>query len=69
MIKILKSGTKKKVECPECGALLSYDSNGDIQTGYEKRLSSTNMPYKNPYDYIICPQCQYKIVLKKDAWL
>ena len=32
MIKIIKPGTKKEVECTKCGALLSYDETEDVQT-------------------------------------
>ena len=31
MIEILRVGTKKQIECQECGALLRYEE-GDIKT-------------------------------------
>lgn len=39
-IKILKQGTKKKVECLECGSLLSYDAAEDVETGNVKRYGN-----------------------------
>jgi DNA-directed RNA polymerase subunit RPC12/RpoP len=64
MIKILRPGTKKEAECPSCGALLSYDisdiqksSHSIIETSSAFWLSSKNTTY------IICPQCNNKIIL------
>lgn len=31
MIKIIKPGYRKEVECIKCGALLSYDEKEDVQ--------------------------------------
>lgn len=65
MIKILRPGTKKEVECPNCGALLSYDisdileksSHSIAETSSASWLSSKNTTY------IICPQCNNEIIL------
>ena len=62
MIKIIKLGTKKEVECTKCGALLSYDEKEDVQTGKERSFSCYQY-YMRPYHYIICPQCKHEIVL------
>ena len=56
MIKIIKLGTKKEVECTKCGALLSYDEKEDVQTSKRRELSYYHF-------YIICPQCKHEIVL------
>lgn len=64
MIKILRPGTRKEAECPSCGALLSYDisdiqksSHSIIETSSAFWLSSKNT------NYIVCPQCNNKIIL------
>ena len=56
MIKIIKPGTKKEVECTKCGALLSYDEKEDVQTSKRREFSYYHF-------YIICPQCKHEIVL------
>ena len=55
MIKVLREGTKKKVECENCGALLQYEKE-DIQ----KQQTS----FSGFYDYIVCPECKYQIGLR-----
>ena len=52
MIKVLKLGTKKKVECNKCGALLEYEKE-DIQ---EHQIGLNAF-----YGYIVCPECKYRI--------
>lgn len=59
MIKIIKEGTINRIECDYCGALLSYDIN-DIQKENEKE----HWPCYSLVKYIICPQCQNKIILE-----
>ena len=59
MIKILKEGTKRQVECNECGALLQYQQE-DIKKE-EYFLSQITSYYEK---YIICPQCHNKIILE-----
>lgn len=62
MIEIIKKGTKKRITCRACGAVLSYDKETDVQ----KR------PYKmfirNEYctvaqEYIECPCCDEDVIL------
>ena len=60
-IKVLKQGTKKKVECPECGSLLSYDAVEDVEMGGEKNYGIGEL-YSRNYKYITCPCCKQKIV-------
>ena len=64
MIKILRPGTLQQIDCSHCGALLSYDisdieksSHSIIETSSAFWLSSKNTTY------IICPQCNNKIIL------
>ena len=55
MIKVLKLGTKKKVECNKCGALLEYEKE-DIQ---EHQIGLNTF-----YEYIVCPECKYRIEVR-----
>lgn len=64
MIKILRPGTKKEAECPSCGALLSYDIS-DIQK-YRSSIIETSSAFwlsSKGTTYIVCPQCNNKIIL------
>lgn len=63
MIKILKPGTLRKVVCNDCGALLSYDIEEDVQKGTEKLANMSGELFDKTYDYIDCPQCNFRIVL------
>lgn len=57
MIKIIKAGTRKKIECSECVAVLSYEAE-DIET--------TAINQQNGWSdeqYITCPQCKTEILL------
>ena len=56
MIKIIKPGYLKEIQCSKCGAVLSYDENEDVETRYET--------YRKPVKYLTCPQCKNEIVLK-----
>jgi len=56
MIKIVKSGTRKKVECLECGAVLSYEETDVIKESSEL--------VKYPRKFIHCPQCNAEIILE-----
>lgn len=53
MIKILKKGTRRKIECDGCGAKLRFDESDSIRycVGF--------------IQYINCPQCKQKIILNK----
>lgn len=55
MIKVIKSGVKRHVECDECHALLEYNKEDvcTVQTGFTS--------YRN---YIVCPCCECKIEVK-----
>lgn len=59
MIEILKEGTKRQIECDECGALLRYQQE-DIKN--EDKYISPVSSYNRKY--IICPQCHNKIILE-----
>lgn len=57
MIKILKKGTRRKIECDGCGAKLRFDES-DIKSelvGYSY--------YSGYVELIHCPQCGHKIIL------
>ena len=58
MIEILKMGTKKQIECEACGALLRYEKEDVKEGDYWHQWT----PYTNKY--IICPQCNEKIILE-----
>ncbi len=59
MIEIIKEGTKNRVECSNCGALLSY-SIDDIKEEKKYITQRDSCTQK----YINCPQCNNKIVLE-----
>lgn len=59
MIKIIKPGTRKKIECEECGTVLSYEQE-DVQTG----AILTGPGSTGSKKYIVCPQCHYQIILE-----
>lgn len=56
MIKILAPGTKNKIVCDFCGALLRYEKE-DIETMEEFISQRESYIVK----YIICPQCKDKV--------
>ena len=60
MVTVLKVGTRKKATCPECGALLSYDSSLDV---VRKIVNAGISPFIYPRqkEYIICPQCNHEV--------
>jgi DNA-directed RNA polymerase subunit RPC12/RpoP len=59
MIEIIKAGTKNRIECTNCGALLSYTVE-DIKS--EENYVTQRDSYTQKY--IICPQCSNKIILE-----
>lgn len=65
MIKILKQGTLKKCTCDNCGSVLSYDENEDVLEETVKTFAANCVGgFSKSQKYIICPQCNEKIVLK-----
>lgn len=52
MVEIIKRGTKRKLECHECGTLFRYDSKYDVTREHED-------------EYIQCPVCKEKVYIKK----
>lgn len=62
MIEIIEAGTKKKVRCNNCGALLSYEKS-DVKTDQPrvKTPFERGNGFTKEYEYITCPQCK-KIV-------
>lgn len=59
MIEILREGTKRQIECKDCGALLRFQQE-DIKTA-EHWISSRD---SRTYKYITCPQCHAEIILE-----
>lgn len=59
MIKIITPGTKNRIECDYCGALLSYDKE-DIKR--EETIFGSQV-FKITKS-IECPQCKNKIILE-----
>ena len=60
MIQIIKPGTKNRVECSYCGALLSFSVN-DIKTEEVNIEATKSILHK----YIVCPQCGSKVTLEE----
>lgn len=58
MVEIIKEGTKNRVECGNCGALLSYRKE-DIKEREEFLRQRDSYIQK----YITCPQCDDRIIL------
>ena len=58
MIKIIRPGINKEVECKGCGALLGYS-----QSDIEEKEQSFGPRISYIEKYITCPQCKRKIVL------
>lgn len=56
MIKIIKVGSRKKIECVECGSLLSYEEE-DIETATNPKNGWADKRF------IECPQCKSKIYI------
>lgn len=63
MIEIIKYGSKKRVTCPGCGSILSYDENNDVKKKACKKFELNEM-YKTYEKYIDCPVCKHQISLK-----
>ena len=59
MIKIITPGTRNRIECDYCGALLAYDKE-DIQKK-EKHCGPCDYYITK---YIICPQCRNEVVME-----
>jgi len=65
MIEVLKEGYLRKVACNNCGALLRYNIKEDVKTD-DKVIPefAYNDGLGNP-NYIICPCCKEKIIVKR----
>jgi hypothetical protein len=62
MIEVIKEGTKKKVVCPFCEAVLRYTMD-DVQT---KKYDMSNKIQSLVWErhFIVCPLCNEKIILE-----
>ena len=55
MIKVLIEGKRKKIQCTDCEALLSYE---------EEDIQQSPTTFSDHYQqYIVCPQCQSAIYI------
>lgn len=61
MIKIIKKGTRQKIECEECGCYFSFDEE-DI----EKAPSALSL-LSSKAKTIVCPQCENAIYLDAEV--
>jgi DNA-directed RNA polymerase subunit RPC12/RpoP len=59
MIKVLREGTRNRIECDYCGALLAYDKE-DIK----KDEVHWGLHYHTTTYFLHCPQCKNKIILE-----
>lgn len=59
MVKIIQAGTKSRVECSFCGAILEYCKD-DVHEE-ETYISQRDSYFKK---YIKCPQCDSKVYLE-----
>ena len=61
MIKVLVPGTTCTTQCNHCSAVLRYDAE-DVQ---DTMITANNgNVYHKINSFIICPQCENKIILK-----
>lgn len=67
MVKVIKPGFLKEIQCQKCGAILRYDEREDIIVEKTDMEDFNPDPYGPPKKYatkyIVCPQCKNKIVL------
>lgn len=61
MIKIIKKGTRQKIECGECGCYFSFDDS-DIEL-----VSPSSYPLAAKTKIIRCPQCESIIHLSAEV--
>ena len=54
MKKIIKKGTRDIRECESCGCLFSFD---------EEDIEITRRRKKETEKYVICPQCDHKVII------
>ena len=59
MIEIIKNGTKRKMECEECGCIFRYDLE-------DRHLSFPEMGIGRPFFVVICPQCDNECAIKEE---
>ena len=57
MIKVIKKGTRKTVECPHCGSVLTYEEE-DIEKSGSSALFGCSQNSR-----ITCPECTKVIIL------
>ena len=65
MIKIIEHGTRKEQRCEKCGCLFSYEEI-DVKKGNVVTSTYGMEPYRMSFKYVICPQCNCKIILEAE---
>lgn len=64
MIEIIKKGSLKRITCSNCGSLLRYDSNEDVQYVQEPSLIGGETFIK---EFIKCPVCDMELILMAET--
>jgi len=61
MIEVLKKGTRRTIDCNNCGAKLRYDIKKDLT--YTGRYTADLFPYekRRQETILVCPECGNKI--------
>ena len=65
MITIIERGTRKEQRCKKCGCLFSYETI-DVKKGNVVTSTYGMEPYKMPFKYVRCPQCNNEIILEAE---
>lgn len=51
-IRVIKHGTKRVVECINCGCLFEYE---------KEDINSVQLKYNEYKNYVVCPDCRDKV--------
>lgn len=63
MIEVIRKGSLKRIECGNCGSLLRYNANEDVQKTQEPSWQG-GMYTK---EFIKCPVCGEELVLSAET--
>lgn len=64
MIEVIRKGSLKRIECNNCGSLLRYDANEDVQRVQEPSLIGGETFTK---EFIKCPVCNVELILSAET--
>lgn len=59
MIEVIRKGSLKRIECGNCGSLLRYDANEDVQKTEEPSWQGGTYTK----EFIKCPVCNEELLL------